>query len=102
MAEPRVFVFNGNNASRVFVNGIMNVANDDKAPVYTYTRDFPLLEFVESRLKGLLLDIPNLLARDYERVVCGMRAHLTDPARQFVIQSANTDQPLGLLPRDSE
>ncbi len=85
MTDEKAFQFKGNNVERVFVNGILNVAGPDKEPVYAKHKDVPLLEYVESALKELLFDVPNLSAQDFDRIVTGMREHLSDRNMGFVI-----------------
>lgn len=85
MTDENVFRFEGNNIDRVFVNGILNVAGPDKEPVYAAHRDVPLLEYVESALKKLLFEVPNLSARDFDRILTGMREHLSNRNMQFVV-----------------
>ncbi len=80
-----MFHFKGNNVDRVFVSGILNVAGPEKEPVYAKHKDVPLLEYVESALKNLLFEVPNLTARDFDCILTGMRQHLSDQYMQFVI-----------------
>ena len=85
MTDENVFRFEGNNVDRVFVNGILNVAGSDKQAVYAKHRDVPLVEYVESALKELLFEVQNLAARDFDRILTGMREHLSNRNIQFVI-----------------
>lgn len=82
---------NINNIDQVIVDGRLNLSGPGKSPVYGKHRDVPLLEYVDTKLKELLFEVPNLSARDFDRIRTEIREHLSSKDMRFQIIEVSDD-----------